>query len=110
MNDMSMGNPDFVLTTSENSTTLHTDPLVWSDCEMTVLSRFGPLLAEKELRENHKYTYREISEITGVDKNMVGIWIKGRPKRIDASVLEAFCKFLGCKVGELLVIEDDKND
>jgi DNA-binding Xre family transcriptional regulator len=72
---------------------------------MTIISRFSVLLAEKELKEGRKYTYREIEQITGVNKNTIGLWVKGKVQRFDSQTIESLCNFLGCQPGELLVKE-----
>ncbi len=70
---------------------------------MTIISRFAILLAEKELKEGRKYTYRDIEQITGVNKNTIGLWVKGRVQRFDSQTIDALCEFLECQPGDLLV-------
>lgn len=73
---------------------------------MTIVSRFSILLAEKELRDGRKYTYRDIEEITKVDKNTIGLWVNGKIQRFDATTLDHLCKFLECKPGDLIILTD----
>jgi len=75
--------------------------------EVAIISRFKVLLAEKELKDGRKYTYRDIEKATNVNKNTIGLWMSGKVQRFDAPTLESLCAFLECTVGELLVIKKD---
>ena len=93
---------------STEAITLNTNLLeVFS--EVAIISSFKVLLAEKELRDGRKYTYRDIEQATGVNKNTIGLWIGGKVQRFDAPTLEALCTYLDCTVGDLLVLRKDAN-
>ncbi|MBC7871480.1 MAG: helix-turn-helix transcriptional regulator [Chitinophagaceae bacterium] len=68
-------------------------------------SRFLILLTEKELREGRRIRYIEIAADTGVSQPAVGRWAKNEVTKFEAPVLEAFCKYFQCEIGELLVMD-----
>ena len=67
-----------------------------------VLNRFRILLAEKEHRDRHKYSYRELQKITGLAASTLSAWGTNRTKRFDADTIGALCEFLECTPGDLL--------
>jgi putative transcriptional regulator len=65
------------------------------------------LLAEKELRENRKLTYRLVAKETGLAIDTLTAYMTQRVNRFDKSTLETLCKYLSCDVGDLLKYTDD---
>lgn len=65
--------------------------------------KFRVLLAKKETRDRQSYSYREIEDLAGVSKNTIGSWANNKAQRLDLDALNAFCKFLDCTPGELLI-------
>lgn len=71
-----------------------------------VTLRFRELLDAKETRDGHRWPYRQISLATGVNEHVVRSYALGTVRRFDVEALSRLCAFLGCKVGDLLVIEE----
>lgn len=70
-------------------------------------NRFGILIAEKEHRDSRKYTYKDITEATGILAAALTKWNQNRITRFDAKVLENLCNFLDCDIGDLLELVED---
>lgn len=70
-----------------------------------IRNRFLILLAEKEKIQGRRIRNKEIAEITGVTEHTVARWIRNDIGKIDLPVLESFCEYFGCDVGDLLYID-----
>jgi len=70
-----------------------------------VRNRFLQLVAQKEMREGRRIRNKEIAEAVGVAEHTVARWIKNDVTKIDVPVLEAFCEYFDCDVGDLLYME-----
>lgn len=68
-------------------------------------NRFLALLAKKEEREGRRIRNKEIAQAVGVNEHTVANWIKNDVGKIDVPVLEGFCRYFDCDVGDLLYIE-----
>jgi putative transcriptional regulator len=75
--------------------------------EMAIQNRLKVLLAEKELRENRKLTYRTVAKETGLAIDTLTAYMTQRVNRSDKSTLETLCEYLNCDVGELLKYSAD---
>ena len=73
---------------------------------MTIYNTVKIRVAEKELREGRKLTYRTIAKETGLTTGALTAYFNQRVKRFDAPTLEAFCRFFGCQPGDLLIFSD----
>ena len=72
---------------------------------MTIKNRVKILIAEKEIKENRKLTMRTIAQEAGVSTNSLVAYTNQEVVRFDAVVLEAFCKYFNCGVGDILFYE-----
>jgi len=72
---------------------------------MAIKNRFKILVAEKEMRENRKLTLRTIAQEIKVSTNSLTPYAHQDVVRYDATVLEAFCKYFNCGVGDILFYE-----
>lgn len=63
------------------------------------------LLAQKEQKVGRRIPNKEIAQAVGVNEHTVSRWIKNEVNKIDVPVLEAFCDYFECDVGDLLYIE-----
>jgi len=70
-----------------------------------IRNRFLILLAEKEKREGRRIRNKEIAEVVGVTQHTVARWLKNEVDKVELPVLEAFCDYFECEVGDLLYIE-----
>jgi DNA-binding Xre family transcriptional regulator len=68
-------------------------------------NRFLKLLAEKETSEGRRIRNKEIAQAVGVAEHTVARWIRNDVGKIDVPVLEGFCAYFECDVGDLLYIE-----
>lgn len=75
--------------------------------DMTIQNRLKVLLAEKELRESRKLTYRTVAKETGLAIGTLTAYMTQQVDRFDRSTLETFCKYLACDVGDLLKYSPD---
>jgi putative transcriptional regulator len=73
---------------------------------MTIKNRLKILIAEKEIKENRKLTLRTISQEIGISTKSLMAYARQDVVRFDAAVLEAFCKYFNCKVGDILFFEE----
>lgn len=69
-----------------------------------IISRFKVLLAEKEMREKRTISLREVVRETGVPISTVQGLANNTLREFPAEGLSAICKYLGCTLGELLVL------
>lgn len=77
---------------------------------MAIQNRLKVLLAEKELRENRKLTYRTVAKETGLAIDTLTAYMTQRVKRFDKSTLETLCAYLACDVGDLLKYLPDEEE
>jgi DNA-binding Xre family transcriptional regulator len=71
-------------------------------------SRFLILLTEKERREGRRIRNVEIAAATGVSLQLVGRWMRNEVTKFEAPILEKFCDYFDCDVGDLLYIEKEQ--
>lgn len=68
----------------------------------TIKNRFKIKLAEKETREERRYTYLAIQAETGIATSTLTDWAKNRTRYYSADTLAALCDFFDCQPGDLL--------
>jgi len=71
-----------------------------------VRNRFNELLAVKERKVKRSISRRQIAEDTGISLSSVHNWATNQVTRYDGSQILAFCEYLECSPGDLLIIED----
>jgi len=65
--------------------------------------RLPELLLEKERREGRRVGWREVSEATGISRQVLAnLAARNRPVVTNTAYLEALCRYFGCNVQELL--------
>lgn len=67
-----------------------------------VVVNFRRLLAEKEVRENTRYSMTDIARETNMSRQALYAWLNGDIRTVRLDTLAALCRFLGCQPGELL--------
>jgi putative transcriptional regulator len=72
---------------------------------MKVKNRLKVLIAEKEMRENRRLTYRQLADETGLSLDTILGYMTQRVSRYDASTLATLCEYLECDVGDLLILD-----
>jgi putative transcriptional regulator len=68
----------------------------------SIRNRFKIVLAEKEVKDGRRYSYRDIQEITGVAASTLTDWAQGKARFIAVDTLAALCHFLECRPADLL--------
>lgn len=71
-----------------------------------IRNRVAELLAVK-FGGADKVNLAEVHRATGLAYDTVQDWYMNRVQRFDAPKLEAWCKYFGCQVGDLLTYEAD---
>lgn len=74
---------------------------------MMIQNRVPELVAEK-FGGRDKINIAEIERDSGIAYATVARWVKNRVDRADFPILEAWCKYLNCNVGDLLDFVPDK--
>ena len=74
---------------------------------MPVVSKLPALIGEKQTRENRVISVATIAKETGIPKQTIYNWLNGDIRRFDADIIEGFCKYFGCDVGDLLTYVAD---
>jgi len=72
-----------------------------------IINRLRILVAEKEVRDRRQYSLRDIASQTGLSINTVAGYLRGDTTNFYGNVLIAFCDWLDCQPGDILVLEDD---
>lgn len=77
-----------------------------------VMNRMAEFLARKERIEGRRITKRLMAEETGLSESSLKSWARNDVLRFDSTHIATICKYLGCTVGELLVIveSDDQKE
>jgi putative transcriptional regulator len=73
---------------------------------MRIKNRVKVLLAEKELKEGRKISYRALAEETGLSLDTITAYMNQRVSRYDESTLLALCNYFGCGISDLIFLEN----
>lgn len=76
------------------------------DSTATVRSNLATLVILKGEREGEKVTIAEIARETGIALNTVKKYLRAEHTHFDGRVVAALCKYLGCRLEDLLEIAD----
>ena len=71
-----------------------------------IANRFRELLAVKERREGRRISQRTAAEEMGLTQVTIGRYARNELSRYDESIILAMCNYLGCSVGDFLIIEE----
>lgn len=74
-----------------------------------IVNRLRILVAEKEVRDRRQYSLRDIASTTGLSINTVAGYLRGNTTNFYGDVLIAFCEWLDCQPGDILVLESDES-
>ena len=67
-----------------------------------IYTRYNELLAQKEIRDDRKYTYLNVQEATGLAQGTITVYAKNRVTSFSAKTLIALCNFFECPLDEFL--------
>ena len=77
-------------------------------------NRLRELMAEKGRREGRTITQTALAEETGLARYTVDKWARNENIRMDDKTIITFCRYFGCKPGDLIVMvevsEEDPAD
>lgn len=69
---------------------------------MVIQNRMKILIAQKELREGRKLTYRTIAQETGISTSTLTAYVGQRVDSFARSTLETLCQYFSCQPGDIL--------
>lgn len=72
-------------------------------------NNFLMLLTQKEQREGRRIRHGEVVKETGITLATILRWEKNEVNKFEGPVIEAFCDYFGCEVGDLLYLERGEN-
>ena len=72
-------------------------------------NRLFLLINEKEIRENRRITYAQISEATGIGMSVLSRWSQNQVDRFDSHVVVRLCEYFECDLSDLLYIDRSEN-
>jgi putative transcriptional regulator len=78
--------------------------------DMPIQNRLKILIAEKELREQRKLSYRTVEKESNVPLSVLAGYANQRVNRFDGETLEKLCRYFDCQPGDLLIYADDLHD
>lgn len=70
-----------------------------------IVNRFRILLAQKATARQQNITLMDVQRETGIAWSTLNSWANNRVTRYDAPVIQAFCDYFHCQVGDLLRYE-----
>lgn len=73
---------------------------------MPILNKLRVLIAEKEVAENRKLSYRQIAREANVSLSILTSYSTQKVTRFDADTLERLCRYFNVQPGDLLVLSN----
>jgi DNA-binding Xre family transcriptional regulator len=74
---------------------------------MHIENRFRELLEVKRRKDRRRWSYQDIFGVTGITPATLSRFAQQKHEQYDGETLAKLCEFLGCEVGDLLVIVRD---
>jgi putative transcriptional regulator len=74
---------------------------------MAIYNKLKVLIAEKEIRENRKLSYRIVAQEAGIPLSVLTLYTSQKVRRFDIETLQKLCRYFDCQPGDLLVFADD---
>lgn len=62
-------------------------------------------MAEKGVREKRRITVESLSQETGINRQTLINYRKGVITRFDSNIVETLCRYFGCDINELLMLD-----
>lgn len=69
-----------------------------------MINRLAALIGEKQQKENRVIKVATIARETGISRQTIHKWLNNDLKDFKAESIEAFCRYFGCTVNDLIVI------
>jgi putative transcriptional regulator len=74
---------------------------------MPIINHVPELVKKKKFPYKRRINLRKVEHETGLEYSTCARWVKNQIERVDFPVLEVWCKYLDCGVGELLEYEPE---
>jgi len=74
--------------------------------DMTIYNKIKVLIAEKEIREGRKLSYRIVAQESDIPLSVLTLYTAQKVKRFDGQTLEKLCTYFKCQPGDLLIHTD----
>jgi transcriptional regulator with XRE-family HTH domain len=71
-------------------------------------NRFSELLAAHERKTGRKWTYEDISKVTGISTSTLSAYAQNKVRRFDAVTVEPLLSFFGCDVSDFFIVEEEE--
>lgn len=98
---------DFILSNTVSSTYFDADKDDMRLYQGVVVNHLLDLMTAKQLREGRFITIDVVANESGVSRPTVASWLKNtRQVRYDFSIIEKFCNYFKCDVGDLLTLDE----
>lgn len=75
--------------------------------DMAIYNKLKVLIAEKEIRDNRKLTYRTVAEEANIPVSVLTSYASQNVGRFDGETLQKLCRYFNCQPGDLLVYTED---
>jgi len=81
-----------------------------NDYQGRIYTRFKILLAEKEVRDQRKYTYEDIKETIGIATSTLSAYAQNKEsvKAYKKTTLAKLCTFFECEIADLIVYDKEQ--
>lgn len=73
---------------------------------MPILNKLRVLIAQKEVAENRRLSYRQIASEANVSLSILSAYAMQKVNRFDGDTLEKLCRYFSVQPGDLLVLSD----
>ena len=73
---------------------------------MPILNKLRVLIAQKEVAENRRLSYRQIASEAKVSLSILSSYAMQKVNRFDGETLEKLCRYFNVQPGDLLVLSD----
>lgn len=73
---------------------------------MPILNKLRVLIAQKEVAENRRLSYRQIASEANVSLSILSSYAMQKVNRFDGETLEKLCRYFNVQPGDLLVLSD----
>jgi DNA-binding Xre family transcriptional regulator len=68
-------------------------------------NRLLTLIQAREQKINRRVKLKDLAEFVGVTHNTITSWIRNDVRKYEAHIIEGFCDYFDCDVGDLLYFE-----
>jgi DNA-binding Xre family transcriptional regulator len=70
-----------------------------------VRNRLLELIQERERKINRRIKLKDLASFVGVTNHTISSWIRNDVRKYEAQIIEGFCDYFDCEIGDLLYFE-----